>query len=155
MQARMKQHQLSKEQITALLDAEQVGHLAMSGFDGYPYVVPVHYIFMDGRIYIHGLAAGEKLKNIQKNPHVCFEIAKMISLIHDENPCDTNTRYESVIIKGNAELIDRNDKKKSVLMAIVAKYTPQHIGKIFPDSMLKMTSVIEIVPDLCTGKYYC
>jgi nitroimidazol reductase NimA-like FMN-containing flavoprotein (pyridoxamine 5'-phosphate oxidase superfamily) len=154
MQARMKQHQLSKEQITRLLNTEQVGHLASVRSDGYPYITPVHYVLMDDCIYIHGLAAGEKLDNIKKNNLVCFEIEKMYGLLHDENPCDTNTHYESVIIRGHATIIESNETKIHVLDAIVKKYTQQHIGKVFPDAMLKMTAIIKIEIKDCVGKYF-
>jgi nitroimidazol reductase NimA-like FMN-containing flavoprotein (pyridoxamine 5'-phosphate oxidase superfamily) len=154
MQARMKQHQLSKEQIANLISTEQVGHLASVRPDGYPYITPVHYIFADGCIYVHGLAAGEKLENIKVNKLVCFEIENMFGLLHDANPCDTNTHYESVIIRGHASMVASSETKISVLNAIVDKYAPQHSGKTFPDPMLKMTAVIKIEIKDCVGKYF-
>lgn len=155
MQARMKKYPLTEERINRLLHSEAVGSLATVGGDGYPYVLPVHFVFLDGKIFIHSLAVGEKLDNIKARPRVGFEVNKMLSLITDaENPCNTNTEYESVIIRGEARLIEAVDKKIAVLDAIVAKYTPQHSGKPFPPNMLKMTGIIEITIRLCTGKYY-
>ena len=155
MQARMKQYPLSEAHIHRLLETALVGRLATVGDDGYPYVTPVHFVFLQGKIYIHGLAVGEKLRNIAANPRVGFEVEKMISLIHDaENPCDTNTEYESVIIRGSAALQDDPAVKTTVLDAVVRKYTPQHAGKPYPPNMLKMTGVIELVIQSCTGKYY-
>ena len=155
MQARMKQYPLSEAQIHDLLATEQVGRLATIGKDGFPYITPVHFVFMEGKLYIHGLAAGEKLKNIEADSRVGFEVEKMLSLIHDdENPCDTNTEYNSVIIRAVASIVENVDKKTAVLDAIVKKYTPQHTGKTYPANMLKMTGVIELAVQSCTGKYY-
>ncbi len=155
MQARMKDHPLSPEQIAHLLDTELVGRLATNGPDGCPYVTPVHFVSMDGVIYIHGLAAGEKLGNIKRDPLVGFEVDKLLSLIHDPAlPCDTNTAYESVIIRGRASVVQDAAAVTRVLDAIVAKYTPQHTGKSFPPNMLKMTAVIAVDVASCTGKFY-
>lgn len=154
MQSRMKQYPLTDEQIAELLREELVGRIATNGADGFPYITPVHYVVQDGNVYFHGLAAGEKIKNIRANAQVCFEVEKMISIIHDENPCDTNTEYRSVIIRGIAEIVSERDEKIDILNAVVAKFTPQHTGKPFPENMLKMTAVVRISPESCTGKYY-
>jgi len=155
MQTRMKTYPLSEAQVQHLLESEQVGRLATVGENGYPYITPVHFIFMQGAIYIHGLAVGEKLRNITANNLVGFEVEKMIALVHDEEkPCDTNTAYESVIIRGSASVVEDPDVKISVLDAIVKKYTPQHIGKAYPPNMVKMTGVIMVKIQSCTGKYY-
>lgn len=155
MQARMKQCPLSEARMHGLLASEQVGRLATVGQDGYLYVTSVHFVFMLEKIYIHGLAAGEKLHNIAADPHVWFEVERMISLIHDdEHPCDTSTEYESVIIRGAASVLDDKDMKIAALNAIVKKYAPRHTGKAYPSNMLKMTGVIELTVQSCSGKHY-
>lgn len=154
MQARMKKYQLTQNQMEALLKSEAVGRLATLDADGFPYITPVHFVHMGGCIYFHGLAAGRKLANIQRDGRVCFEVERLESLLHDDDPCDTNTVYQSVIIMGTAEVVEDMGEKTGVLGAVVAKYTPQHIGRVFPESMLKMTAVVRISIGSCTGKYY-
>lgn len=70
MQARMKKYPLAEEEIHVLLDTEPVGRLASMGGDGFPYITPVHFVFFQGQIFIHGLAVGEKLTNIKKDSRV-------------------------------------------------------------------------------------
>ena len=60
MQGRMKQHQLSKAEIDDVLNKGQVGSLATYNENGFPYVVPVHYIVCAEQVYIHGLIHGEQ-----------------------------------------------------------------------------------------------
>ena len=87
MQGRMKQHQLSKAEIDDVLEKGQVGSLGTNNENGYPYVVPVHYIIYDGKIYIHGLIKGQKISNLIQNNKVCFEVYEMLSIIPDNtNP---------------------------------------------------------------------
>ena len=100
MQARMKEHQLTADQIVALLDKAPVGHLGTVDEKGFPYVTPVHFVHLDGSIYFHGLARGRKLANLAADPKVCFEVAGEHSYIQADAPCDTNTAYRSVIITG-------------------------------------------------------
>lgn len=155
MQGRMKEHQLSRAEIETLLTEEMVGNLGTISEDGFPYITPVHYVWMDDKIYIHGLRIGQKTDYLKKNPNVGFEVFKMNALIHDaELPCDTNTDYQSVIMQGKGKVITEEELCVKVLDAVVLKYTPQHAGKTFPPAMLKATGVIEIDPLEITGKYF-
>ena len=80
----------------------------------------------------------------------------MMGLLLDENekPCDTNTHYESVVIKGTAEVLSEYDAKVDALVKIIGKYTPQLIGRELPQNMVRGTAVIRITPTEITGKYY-
>ncbi len=155
MQGRMKQHQLSKEEIDHILKNEQVGRIATHNENGFPYIVPVHYVVHDEKIYIHGLIKGQKISNLIRNNKVGFEIDEPGAIIPDnENPCDTNTVYRSVVILGNAKMIDDRTVKEEILRAVVEKYTPQLSHLSFPEKMMKATGIIEIEPIEITGKYY-
>ena len=154
MQYRMRKHQLSEEEITKLLTKQPVGNLATINENGYPYVVPVHFTYHEGKIYIHGLPKGQKINNIQANEKVCFETYFMKGFILDEKPCDVNTEYESVVIMGTAAIVDDFDLKEAVLNKIVKKYTPHLEGTKMPDNVIRGTGVIEVTIEECTGKYY-
>lgn len=118
MQHRMRTHQLDAEQMERVLNECMTGSIAtinrrsnesrQARLDGRgatdvdevnddstPYVTPIHYAIVDGRVCFHGLPAGQKVSNIKANPHVCFNAYRMDCLLLDENgqPCDTNTKY--------------------------------------------------------------
>lgn len=156
MQRRMLQHQLTTVQTSQVLERVETGAIATVDSNGNPYVVPVHYVFLENCIYIHGLPAGEKVENIQKNGQVSFTAWDMQGYLLDEEgkPCDTNTKYQSVIVKGNAKMVADMEVKKKALHAIVGKYTPQLVGKELPMPMVQNTGVIEIQIVEMTGKYY-
>lgn len=154
MQHRMKEHPLTKEQITELLQAQAVGHFSTIGQDGYPYTCPVHFVYLDEKLYFHGLPKGEKLSNIEKNSKICFETCVMEGLILDEKPCDVNTQYESVIVRGEAKVLEDLALKEKALLAVVEKYTPQLLEVGLPPQMVKGTAVVEITIANCTGKFY-
>jgi len=154
MQDRMKYHQLHEEQIKEILLKAPVGNIATINENGYPYVVPVHFVYYEDKIYIHGLPVGQKICNILSNEKICFQIYDMKGLILDNSPCGINTEYESIVMTGTATVIEDHDLKKTVLNEIVNKYTPHLNGTVLPDNMVKGTGVIEITIRELTGKYY-
>ncbi|MDR2611296.1 MAG: pyridoxamine 5'-phosphate oxidase family protein [Deltaproteobacteria bacterium] len=154
MQERMRTHRLTGEQVEGLLGSARIGHLGTFGRDGYPYVIPVHYVYLDGVIYFHGLNRGQKLDNIGANPNVCFQVTGGFSLIQADAPCETNTAYRSVVCLGKAFLVEDAAEKARVLDAVVAKYTPQHRGRAFPGEALEVTAVVGIRPGELHGKHY-
>ena len=155
MQHRMKAHPLSEEQMRQLLEHSQTGSLVTLNSDGTPYVTPMHFIYYKEAIFTHGLPRGKKLDNIADDPRVGFCVYEMDKLLLDEEgkPCDTNTKYESVIISGTARLADDNEKE-NILKKIVEKYTPHLASKELPINMVKGTVVIQIDITEITGKYY-
>ena len=61
---RFKQ-QLSKEECENILRAQKRGVLAVLGDEGYPYAVPLNFVYDNGCIYFHSAVAGHKLEAIR------------------------------------------------------------------------------------------
>lgn len=156
MQFRMKNHQLTKEEIEEFLQKGQVCVLATHCSNGFPYALPMNFVYFNDKIYMHGLAKGQKIDNIKLNPKVCVEIHEMEGLLYEDNSqaCDVNVKYKSTIILGHGKVLTDIDLKNKVLNEIVDKYTPQFSGQILPKNMLSSTGVIEVEIVEITGKYY-
>ena len=156
MQHRMKTHPLTEEQINNLLQRAQTGSLATLNPDGTPYSTPIHFVYFDNAIFLHGLPKGKKLDNIAHDSRVGFSVFEMDKLLLDPDgkSWDTNTKYESVIISGTAKLVDDIEEKRNALNKIVEKYTPHLVNNEIPNNMVKGTAVIRIDVTEITGKYY-
>ena len=156
MQHRMKTHQLTEAQIVEVLKKEPVGTLATINEDGSPYATPMHFVYQDGKLYMHGLPAGQKIDNLRRCSDICFSVYHMEGLLldEDEKPCDTNTAYQSVIINGKASFLTDVDEKRYALGMIIGKYTPQLSDKPILENMIKGTAVIMINIVAVTGKYW-
>ena len=156
MQHRMKTHPLTEQQINHLLQRAQSGSLATLNPDGTPYSTPIHFVYCSDAIFVHGLPKGKKLDNIAHDSRVGFSVCEMDELLLDPNgkPCNTNTKYESVIISGIAKIVDNIEEKSKVLKEIVKKYTPHLINNEMPNNMIQGTAVIRIDLSSTTGKYY-
>ena len=64
---RRKRQALSMEETAAILYRGTSGVLALSGDDGYPYAVPMSYVYTDGKIYFHCAKAGHKLDALKRH----------------------------------------------------------------------------------------
>jgi len=147
---------MTKEKIEDLLNRTATCSIATLNTDGTPYVTPMHHIYHNGFIYMHGLPKGTKVDNIKANPRVSITAYEMDSLLLDPSgkACDTNTKYESVILSGMATLVTDVDYKREVLMEIVKKYTPHLSDTILLENMVRGTAVIQVQILDMTGKYY-
>ena len=64
--------QLSHEDAEQILQHSTSGVLSVNGDEGYPYAVPVSYVYADGKIYFHSALQGHKVDAIRNNPKVSF-----------------------------------------------------------------------------------
>lgn len=114
----------------AILHRSTIGRLATIGNDGYPYITPVNYVYLDGSIYFHCARTGEKLDNIRRDPRVCFTVDIPLAYLDLgyygdlPEPCLVHQFYHCVIIRGRAEAVDRIDEKVRALNALVAAHEP-------------------------------
>ena len=96
MQHRMKEFTMKNKAIKNLLDRSKLGRISTIGADGYPYTVAIHFIYLNDKIYLHGLPVGEKIDNIKNNSKVCFEVDEYTKLLVDDlkTPCDADAEYK-------------------------------------------------------------
>lgn len=106
----------------ALLKTERRGVLAVNGDDGYPYAVPVNFLFdeKENKIYIHGSRFGHKNEAIKKCDKVCFTVYGN-EQIKKEAWAPFLT---SVVIFGRCRLPEQSDKTVKVLKELASKYYP-------------------------------
>ena len=139
-------------EVEAVLREAEVGRLGTCA-DGRPYVVPLSFAYGDGRILFHGAAEGKKMREIARNPRVCFEV-DVAELLPSEDPCNFNFRYRSVIADGTARVIEDVDGRIDGLKLIVEKYAPGMGDRITEETVdrLKNLAVVEIEIDEMVGK---
>jgi len=94
--------------IEEVLRENDVGRLAMA-VDNQPYVVPLNYVYYDGKVYFHSHKDGTKMVNIAKNPRVCFEVDSG-EIVKGDKPCDFTWKYMSAI-EGEGERRHRPSQK--------------------------------------------
>lgn len=111
--------QLSPEECVQILERNSNGVLALTGDEGYPYAVPLSYVYKDGKIYIHSATAGHKIDAIQRDPRASFCVIDL----DDVQPAAFTTIFRSVIVFGRLRIIDSEDGKRQALVYLSDKYS--------------------------------
>lgn len=70
---RFKQ-QLPEEECAAILETAYRGFLFVICDGGYPYAVPINYVYADGMLYFHCAAEGHKLDALRASDKACFTV---------------------------------------------------------------------------------
>ncbi len=150
----------SKQKIKEFLDVEHVGRIASIDEKGYPQIIPMNFVFLNDVIYMHSHTKGEKLNNIRRNQKVGFEVDRELEFLpsYFEDPKDASladTLYISVVIKGNASIVQNNNEKTLALNGLMKKYQPEgNYDPLTPDmQVLDEVAIIKITPDSIRGKY--
>ena len=115
----------SRDEMEKILERALVGRLWLAD-DGEPYVVPLNFVYADGRIFFHTGLEGRKLEIIKKNPRVCFEVDEQLEVVINEQACLSTAYYRSVIAWGAARLLEETDEKMKALEQV---WNP-HVGSI-------------------------
>lgn len=147
---RRKTQQLPQEECEAVLRRGAYGVLAVRGDEGWPYAVPVSYVYSGEKIYFHCALAGHKLDAIKGEERVSFCVV-------DENephPETFTTWYRSVIAFGRARILTDAAAKRAAFEAFAAKYSPDdEPGRLEEiDKLFDRADIVEISIERLTGK---
>lgn len=146
---RRKDREIDVNEAKEILRNSEYGVLSTVGENGYPYGVPVNYVYVDDAIYFHCAIEGYKLDNISYNHKVSFCVVGETSIISNE----FSTNYESVVVFGKAEEA-YDDEKDLALLELIKKYSPEYIekGKKYIKNAGSETKVIKISIEYISGK---
>lgn len=141
-----------REVIEEILRENQVGRLG-TAVDGVPYIVPMNFVYTEGKIFLHTHRDGKKVGNILANPRVCFEVDSG-ELVKGDDPCNYSWAYRSVIADGRAVILREAEEKLNALRAICEKYALGESHKLTLDVINKFKDlwIIEIAIEHMTGK---
>ncbi len=118
----MRRHkqQLSDEEAREVLARGKTGILAVIGDGGYPYTVPINYVYRDGGLFLHSALAGHKIDAIRADDKVSFCVVDADDVVADEY----TTYYRSVVAFGRARILEDEAEKMAALRSLGDKYNP-------------------------------
>jgi uncharacterized protein len=136
--------ELNNKEIEELIARLDYGHLACCD-GGQPYVVPIHYAYNNGYIYVY-TTQGKKSEILSKNPRICLQIEDVKG----------NSDWTSVIIYGEAqELTDESERAEATdaVVRINPTLTPA-VSIHWMDNWVRenIEVVFRIVPLETTGR---
>ena len=141
--------QLSDGKCTEILNRATSGVLALNGDDGYPYAVPLSYVYRDGRLYFHCAIEGHKLDAIRRSDKASFCVIDQDEVV----PERYTTYYRSVIAFGRMRVLG-GDEKRQAIEWLADRYAPGETerGRREAEAAWERLCVLEMRMESMTGK---
>lgn len=115
-------NELDKKTTKEVLKKSPRGVLALNGDDGYPYGLPLNYVYDEDNnaLYFHGTKTGYKIDCIEKSPKASF------TALLEEGVSDDgwSKNVSSVVAYGLLEEIEDSDFARDALVKLAQKYYP-------------------------------
>ena len=120
-QMRRKKQEISFEKCVDILNRATSGVLAVIGEGGYPYTVPISYVYTDGKIIFHSAKNGHKIDAIKKDDKVSFCVIDK----NDIKPAEFTTYFRSVIAFGRIRILETDEEKRDCIEKLAIRYSPK------------------------------
>lgn len=117
---RLKKQQMTPEEAAAVLETGRFGVLAVQGDEGYPYAVPLNYVYEEGKIFFHSALKGHKIDAVLREPKASFCVVGQDQIV----PAEYTTYYRSVIAFGEVWILEDEQEKKDAIEKLARKYVP-------------------------------
>lgn len=117
---RRRNQALEKETCEAILRSAARGVLAVLGDDGYPYTVPLDFVYDKGKLYFHSAQEGHKIDAISACDKCSF-------CVLDEGvpePDDWWYHFNSVVVFGRIRVLEDKTARRDALFKLGDKYFP-------------------------------
>jgi len=142
---------MSAAEIDQFLTCARVGRLGLC-INGEPHIIPLGFVYEKGQIAFHSCSEGMKMKALQSNPRVCFEV--------DETISDTSM-YKSIIIHGSTRILSEPSEMIPWLQLHIDKYrVPEDFETYMQkprrnrNAELAKARIVVITPDEVTGRKF-
>ncbi len=117
---RRKRQQLSEQESIDILKGATSGTLALTGHDGYPYAVPISYVYSEGKLYFHSAMSGHKIDAIRHSDKASFCVIEQ----DDVHASEYTTYFRSVIAFGRIHIVDDETEKMTAARLLAERYNP-------------------------------
>ena len=146
---------MTEERSWEMLAAGYSGRLASVSADGYPYCVPLLYICVDGKLYLHTTSArGHLRRNVESDARVCFEVDECNGVFdYGRFECDSGLAFRSVVLFGKN--LHRQSETAQAALLRRADGQVRKSGTVRPKSFfprIDAITVYAITVERITGK---
>lgn len=148
---RRQKQKLPEEECRSILYQGSAGTLALSGDDGYPYAVPISYVYDGEKLYFHSAKSGHKLDAIGRNPKASFCVIDRDHVVPEEY----TTYFRSVIVFGTIAVLEDEREKWDAVQKLALKYAPDDTEEnrnAAIDRSWTSLCILELTPEYISGK---
>lgn len=142
---------MTDEETLLLIKSCRYAVLSLVDPDGFPYGVPLDYIYKDNYLYFHGAKEGRKIDSILAQPSGCATIIGDTVVVPDK----FGRKYVSAIVEGPIELIDEPQIKRQVMTWVVEGNSYDYLekGKAIIEKMLDRVLIYKMYMETVSGKH--
>ena len=145
---RFKQ-QISEEKCIEILKNEPRGIMAFAGENGYPYAIPLNFVYDGGKLYFHCAGDGHKIDAIKACDKVSFCVMDEGFRKDGEWALNIN----SVIVFGRIKLMTDKAEMEDKLRKLGNKYDPSPENvECEIEKYINKVCMLELTIDHMTGK---
>jgi uncharacterized protein len=129
----MRRYEFFSQDKEEWLDITQQAHLGYLGLVdklGYPRIVPLNFVSLDGNIYFHGALDGEKYELLKENPKASFSVDLPFAFIPSYWESKRSAEpasyfFKSLHIRGRGSIVENLELKAKALQSMMEKYQPE------------------------------
>lgn len=111
---------LAPQECIRILEKGASGVLALSGDDGYPYAIPISYVYNDSKLYFHSARNGHKIDAVRQCQKASFCVIEQDHIV----PEKYTTFYRSVIAFGRIRILEEEAEIRDSIEMLAIKYHP-------------------------------
>jgi nitroimidazol reductase NimA-like FMN-containing flavoprotein (pyridoxamine 5'-phosphate oxidase superfamily) len=152
-------HQMSDEDTRDYLRQHCIAHVGTSDASGWPYVVPLAYVYEGvDLLYLHtGPHQGLFLANVRENPNICIQFNEAGPWERGHpSPFDSSLVYKSVIAFGKVRIVEGpglGEKKWWFIDRLMERLDDSRSNYENPNpSMIDRIILYEVKIEIVTGK---
>lgn len=142
-----------EQTVYEILDAGFLCHIAFQ-FEGQTMIIPTAYGRKDDTIFIHGSTKNFMMSQIINGQTVCISVTHLDGIVLARTLFDTSANYRSVVLQGQAELVENYDERIEGLKIITdniiqGRWNEVSVGS---ENQLKATMVVKFKIDRASAK---
>ncbi|HEX9004137.1 MAG TPA: pyridoxamine 5'-phosphate oxidase family protein [Blastocatellia bacterium] len=137
--------EFDRQTVYKILDDAFLCHVGFA-VEGQPFVIPTSFGRIGDKLYIHGSAASRMLRSLSGGIPVCVTVTLIDGLVLARSAFHHSINYRSVVMLGNASLVEDAEEKFTALRAITENIVPGRWADVRePNAQeLKGTSVLSL-----------
>ena len=150
---RRKKQALGEQECLEILRSGEWGVLGVQGDGGYPYTVPLNYVFHDGRLYFHCAREGHKIDAMRRCDKASFCVVDRDDIV----PAEFTTYFRSVVVFGRLRIVEGQEARSRALAALVEALSPGEPAECRRAELERCwkrdnVEMLELIPEHISGK---
>lgn len=133
----------NRKKIEEIIQACKTCYVSMAE-NNVPYVLPMNFALEGNTVVLHSAQSGRMWETLKKNPRVCINwtLGEDLAWQDDRNGCSYRVKSNSVLVEGEAEIVDNYDEKYRLLQVLMAQYSEREFK--FNPPAVKNVGIIKV-----------